>query len=241
MKIERRAFPLLEFRTEGDESPKIRGYAAVFGKLSENLGGFREKIAPGAFDKTLKSADVRALWNHNPDYVLGRNKSGTLTMQEDERGLAIEIDPPDTSWARDLITSMKRGDINQMSFGFRTVSDNWEVRGKENVRTLEEVDLFDVSPVTYPAYPQTTIKARSLIQEAGLDFDHLTQIMVRARSGLPFSKEDRSFLEQGIASLKDLIPAEASQGTSLAQSEDAPAQVRSVAMLRKRLELVSKL
>lgn len=148
------------------ELPTIRGYAAVFNSMSEDLGGFREFIRPGAFAKTIKEADVRALWNHDPNYVLGRSRSGTLLMNEDERGLAIEIRPPDVQWARDLITSMKRGDVDQMSFGFLTVRDEWNQDQDGNVtRELVECKLFDVSPVTYPAYPATTVQARNIFQQ----------------------------------------------------------------------------
>jgi uncharacterized protein len=164
--IERRNIELVELRVidEKDQKPKIRGYAAVFNNLSENLGGFREKIDPGAFKKSIESDDIRALRNHNPDYVLGRNKAGTLTLSEDDKGLSIEIDPPDTTYARDLQESIKRGDISQMSFGFVTIKDDWQhEKGKDSIRTLQEVRLFDVSPVTYPAYPQTSVKVRDYL------------------------------------------------------------------------------
>jgi len=164
--IEHRSFSLSEIRVAG-EGRKISGHAAVFNKLSEDLGGFREKIAPGAFASTITGADVRALFNHDPNYVLGRTKSGTLSLIEDAKGLAITIDPPETQWANDLIESVKRGDISQMSFGFRAVADEWD-DGKK-VRTLKEVELFDVSVVTYPAYPQTDVKIRSLIAKIGED------------------------------------------------------------------------
>ena len=150
---------------DGKERRLIVGHAAVFNQLSDDLGGFREQVATGAFKEAITTDDVRALWNHNPDYVLGRNRSSTLTLAEDARGLAIEIDPPDTQWARDLLVSIDRGDVNQMSFAFsvRANGQNW---GKEDdgtyVRTLTRVRLYDVSPVTYPAYPQTDVAARSL-------------------------------------------------------------------------------
>ena len=155
-----------EWRVSRDEGEpvKIKGHAAVFDKLSDPIMGFREKIAPGAFRKSIRrKADVRALWNHNPDYVLGRTKSGTLRLKEDDIGLAIEIQPPDTQWANDLVTTIERGDVDQMSFGFVVVKEEWteDHKKKETVRTLEEVDLFDVSPVTFPAYPQTDVAVRA--------------------------------------------------------------------------------
>jgi len=160
---ELRSFALNEFRVDSEnDKPKMYGHAAMFNSLSEDLGGFRESIAPGAFAKSLESADIRALFNHDSNIVLGRNKAGTLRLSEDASGLAIEIDPPDTQAARDLMVSLQRGDINQMSFGFRTITDKWEKRDGEWLRTLREVELFDVSPVTYPAYAATDIAVRSM-------------------------------------------------------------------------------
>ena len=149
-----------------DKMPgKIAGHAAKFDALSEDLGGFRERIAPGAFAKTIQSADIRALWNHDANFVLGRNKSGTLRLSEDASGLAFEVDMPDTQTVRDLVMSpIARGDVNQCSFGFSTTSDKWAKVDGEWIRTLLEVDLFDVSPVTYPAYQQTDVAVRGLEQ-----------------------------------------------------------------------------
>jgi len=153
----------VEVREEGD-APVIHGYAAVFNSLSENLGGFRERIAPGAFRESIEADDVRALWEHDPQYVLGRNRAGTLQMAEDARGLRVAIRPPETTWARDLMESMRRGDVNQMSFGFTVVKpggDAWETVDGQQIRTLKRVRLADVSVVTYPAYPQTSAEARA--------------------------------------------------------------------------------
>jgi hypothetical protein len=169
---------MIELRIDQDEGnkPKIRGHAAVFNKLSEPMFGFREQIAPGTFAKTIKKDDIRALFNHDPNYVLGRNKAKTLTLTEDDKGLYIEIDPPDTSWARDLQESIKRNDINQMSFGFIVEKDEWlQEKGKESIRTLQEVKLFDVSPVTFPAYPQTSVKVRDYIQAVEAENNNLDE------------------------------------------------------------------
>jgi HK97 family phage prohead protease len=160
MKVERRAFGF-EVCSAG-EKPIMRGHAAVFGQEADIMGLFRERIDPGAFKSAIGRDDIRALWNHNPDYVLGRNKAGTLTLSEDDTGLAVEIDPPDTQWARDLMVSMKRGDVSQMSFGFRVKEQTWErVAGKLPLRIIRGVELFDVSPVTYPAYEGTDVSVRS--------------------------------------------------------------------------------
>ncbi len=162
--FERRAYTV-EMRAEGD-SPKLVGHAAVFNALSEEMYGFREKIDRGAFSKSIAESDVRALWNHDSSFVLGRKKAKTLELAEDERGLAVEINPPNTQWARDVITSIKRGDVDQMSFGFRVIRDRWDIdrSGDKEVliRTLVEVRLFEVSPVTFPAYSQTDVSARAI-------------------------------------------------------------------------------
>ncbi|MEY5101201.1 MAG: Prophage pi2 protein 32 [Pseudomonadota bacterium] len=147
------------------KTPTIRGHAAVFDQLSEDLGGFREQIVPGAFTEAIQKDDVRALIDHLSHLILGRNAAGTLRLSEDAHGLAVEIDPPDTSYARDLLVSMKRGDITQMSFGF-TVRPGGQDWAKDDegryIRTLKKLRLFDVSPVTFPAYPQTDVAVRAL-------------------------------------------------------------------------------
>lgn len=154
----------LEVRKSDDEDRRLVGHAAVFNSLSENLGGFREKIDPGAFANTLDK-DIRALWNHNSDIVLGRNRAGTLRLEEDDIGLRIEIDPPDTEQVRGLISSVERGDVSQMSFGFFVRDDSFEEdEAGRIIRTLHDIELLEVSPVAFPAYPDTTVAARSLEQ-----------------------------------------------------------------------------
>jgi len=155
--LEQRRMPV-ELRAEGDESTKIVGHAAVFDKPAD-IYGFEEVIRKGAFADAIKQDDVRALWNHNPDYVLGRTKSGTLRLQEDDIGLAIENDPPETQWAKDLMISMERGDVDQMSFGFVVEEERWSKRGEEpDLREIIKARLFDVSPVTFPAYEETDVQ-----------------------------------------------------------------------------------
>lgn len=163
-KMERRFLPVTELRVIKDDGGlRFDGYAAVFNKLSEDLGGFREKIKKGAFKDAIKISDTRALFNHDSNFVLGRKSSGTLKLEEDNKGLHIEIDPPDTQWTRDLATSVQREDINQMSFGFWIEEEKWDEKDENNiVRTIIKVkELPDISIVTYPAYPDTTIALRS--------------------------------------------------------------------------------
>lgn len=163
MKIERRWMIAKELRVArpDGEPPKIIGHAAVFNSLSLDLGGFREQIAPGAFAQSIAEDDILALWNHDPSAVLGRNTAKTLRLVEDEAGLAVEILPPDTQDGRDVLTLIDRGDVKGMSFGFRTRKDAWTKQTTGYVRTLLDVQLLDVSPVTYPAYPQTDLAVRA--------------------------------------------------------------------------------
>jgi hypothetical protein len=145
---------------EADGKPVIAGYAAVFNSLSEDLGGFREVIRPGAFARGLAGADVRALVNHDPTLVLGRNRAGTLRLAEDSRGLKVEIDPPDTQAGRDVLTSIRRGDIDGMSFRFYVAAggETWRSEPSGVIRELTD----DVSVALYPAYRATDVSVRCL-------------------------------------------------------------------------------
>ena len=169
----------VELRAVGegaDAKRKVRGYAAVFNADSENLGGdtYRmiERIEPGAFDDVLKD-DVRALFNHDANLILARSKAGagTLSLGVDERGLWYEFEAPDTQAGRDLLVSLQRGDVDQSSFAFtvRKEGQKWEEETRDGVttarRTIKKVSrLYDVSPVTYPAYPDASAALRSLEQ-----------------------------------------------------------------------------
>lgn len=142
-----------------DTEPVIAGYAAVFNSLSVELWGFRERIAPGAFANSLED-DVRALWNHDTAIVLGRTKAQTLSLAEDNTGLKIEIRPPAS--AASYVESIQRGDVDQMSFAFRILEETWDEDAEGVlIRTLLKVKLYEVSPVTFPAYPATSVGVRS--------------------------------------------------------------------------------
>jgi HK97 family phage prohead protease len=165
-----RSLPMSEMRVEAREgqAPVIAGYAAVFDQPSEVMLSFREIIRPGAFARSLAGRDVRALWNHDTAQPLGRTKNGTLQLAEDARGLKITITPPDTAWGRDALESIRRGDVDQMSFGFTALKENWTEDGVGfPLRELLEVKLWEVSPVTFPAYPDTTVAVRNM-EAAGL-------------------------------------------------------------------------
>ena len=146
---------------EDPQKPVIEGYAAVFNQRT-NIGHFWEQVSPGAFTKTIGTDDIYALWNHDPSAVLGNTRSGTLELTEDAHGLKYRIIPPDTTVGRDVKTLIRRGDIRKSSFGFNIIGDDVSFEGKERIRTLTEVKLFDVSPVTFPAYQQTEVHVRML-------------------------------------------------------------------------------
>ena len=177
--LERRAMTLKELRVSESEGKDtyIEGYASVFDSWSETLGGdilpFREKVCKGAFTESIANDDIRALYNHDPNYVLGRNKAGTLELTEDERGLYVKIKPPKAQWAKDLMCSIKRGDVDAMSFGFAVILDKWYAAEGADVRELIKVKLYDVSPVTFPAYPATECDVRSIYdtRKKQLDLD----------------------------------------------------------------------
>jgi len=200
---ERRCVVIDEFRYDEDENI-IYGYAARFNVWSEEIGGmFREKIRPGAFAKTIKESDIRALFNHDPNFILGRTGNGTLILKEDDKGLYFENKLPDTSYARDLAVSIKRGDVIHNSFGFRTIKDDWSDDGRK--RELIEVRLFDISPVVFPAYPQTDVKIRSIMSEVGLESEKLARALNKHINGLDLSDEDREIIQFAIDRLSDLV------------------------------------
>lgn len=158
--------PTIEEREDGTK--RIVGYAAVFHRSGDQGTEYQlwrdavERIAPGAFRSALQRRDdVRALFNHDPNQVLGRAQAGTLSLSEDGTGLKYEITPPDTQQARDVMELIRRGDVSGSSFSFRIIKEQWTDEGTREIRTIQDVELFDVGPVTFPAYEGTTAGARA--------------------------------------------------------------------------------
>lgn len=144
---------------------RIGGYAAVFDSESEDLGGFIEVVKPGAFSRSLAgSPDVVALVHHRPELVLGRTSAGTLRLNQDNRGLAFEVDLPDTQTGRDIMVSIDRRDIKGASFAFTVPKngDKWTFTDDRALRELLDVDLHDITMTAIPAYKDTEVARRSL-------------------------------------------------------------------------------
>jgi HK97 family phage prohead protease len=192
-----------ELREEANKPPKLVGYASVFNQEAIIFGMWREQVAQGAFKKTIKESDIRALWNHNTDLVLGRNKSGTLSLAEDDHGLKVEIIPPDTQAGRDGLTSIKRGDVSQMSIAFQIIKQEWltpEDKKELPLRTIREMKLYEVSPVTFPAFEQTSISARNAMEpEAENDpREEALRLSLAADHGLELTTEQRQIIAAAV-------------------------------------------
>jgi HK97 family phage prohead protease len=151
-----RRFASGELRVDVSTDRKIRGTAIVFNSRSVNLGGFTEVIKPEAVDRTIREGlDVRALVDHDTSKILGRTRAGTLALRKTRSGLAIEVDPPNTSYAKDIMESLERGDVSGMSFGFRVLTDEWRMEDGEPLREITDMIVSEVSFVTFPAYEAT--------------------------------------------------------------------------------------
>lgn len=185
--MERRDIPFelaslqIEERADG-KNHQLTGYSAVFYRqgvagteyeLGRSYDGRRivERLMPGAFTTAVKEDDVRALFNHDPSNILGRTPL-TLRLNEDETGLRYEVDLPDTDIARRLIVAVQRKDVTGNSFAFRVTDYKWHFKEDEIIREIRKVKLYDVGPVTYPAYKGTTLSLRS---DSGVDIESLRQ------------------------------------------------------------------
>jgi len=204
-KLETRTTPIQFEVREGENGMTFEGYAAVFNTPSEPLP-FIERIAPGAFKRSIEARnDIKLLWNHDTGTVLGSSRAGTLSLIEDERGLKVRADLPNTTAGRDAAELLRRGDVDSMSFGFSvpTGGDEWNSDGSE--RTLRSVRLHEVSIVAFPAYTSTagTTSVRGidkLAERAEVDPDALADAMLKLEEGKELSEEEGRLLNQTISS-----------------------------------------
>lgn len=212
---ERRTFTAhLEQRS--DDGMTFTGYAAVFNSDSEDMG-FIERIAPGAFKKSLKSRNrIMLLANHNPEKPLASTRGGTLKLWEDEKGLPVEATLPDTSTGRDYSVLLREKIIDSMSIGFRTIKDHWE----DDRRTLLEVELHEVSIVTFPAYEATTAAVRSYDQLAdatGQDPAAVADVMTALSDGQTLTADQFGVMERLLDHVRptDVVEAIAEESTGV--------------------------
>ena len=239
-RTERRFLPLavggLEVRAgDGEKPAQLTGHAAVFNEwtsISSWWGSslWDERIAPGAFKKTIREADVRALWNHDQNVVLGRNKAGTLELSEDDKGLLVKITPPDSEWGRPVLEAVRRGDVSGMSIAFEVVQEEWTRPDRKkdpeakSQRTIKEVKLYDVSPVTFPAYPQTDISARSesLIGRGEEELLPAFRALQLAQMGMTIDADERRAMRDAATMLLRVSEEPTGDGHSSAALEDEP-------------------
>jgi HK97 family phage prohead protease len=224
---------------EDDAGMHLEGYAAVFNSRSENLGGFTETIAPGAFRASLRSRnDIKLLWNHDSSAVLGSTRAGTLVLTEDDRGLRVSATLPNTTHGRDARELIRRGDVTGFSFGFSLPTrggDSWSQDGTE--RVLKSVRLFEVSVgVAFPAYSATNGTATvrgwdKLAKRANVDADALADALLKLEQGEEITADDRAIVDRV---LDELAPKEAE-----AIEENAP-DAGMLALKKKKLELLMK-
>jgi HK97 family phage prohead protease len=212
--MERRVVPMtgVEARAKEDGSFRFGGLAAVFDELSQNLGGFRERIDRGAFRKVLKTdPDVRALFNHDPSRLLARTTNNTLRLKEVPKGLEYDADAAPTTYAADLRILLDRGDVDQSSFAFRIApgGDSWDEDPETGglIRTIHEFgELFDVSPVTDPAYTQTTSGLRSLIGDDPSHEEVRTVAHQIHRGEMEATAEQRTQIDRALEKYQDVSP-----------------------------------
>jgi HK97 family phage prohead protease len=231
----------------------LTGYAARFNEPSEPLP-FIERIAPGAFKRSLSARnDIKLLWNHDSSSVLGSTRSGTLRLYEDEHGLRVEADLPDTTQGRDAKVLIQRGDVTGFSFGFTVPrnGDTWNAEGTE--RTLKSVRLLEVSTgVAFPAYPSTngTAQVRSLedvVSAAGVDYDALNMALGKIAAGETITHADKEIVElilDALTAEEDMPVDPATPADPAAPADSAMTEQNDAGMLalkRKKLALMELL
>ena len=199
-----------ETEVDGKKKRWVSGFIP-YKKASEDLGGYIEFIQPTAFNHTLKENNIRALWTHNTQYVLGNSKAGTLTFDNREDGLHFDIELPNTTWASDVFETISRRDAPGVSFGFDVIVDSWTDLDKDCAkRDLNEVRLHEVSVgVAFPAYPDSDSESsmRALGLKNGIDFEKVAAALVRMKGG-KIEARDVELIKKTADALNKLIPEE---------------------------------
>ena len=189
----------LEVREDSTTGMSFTGYASVFNSPSEDLGGFIEYVAPGAFKRSLQSRnEIKLLWNHDSGEPLASLRGGTMQLVEDQRGLKVTAILPQTTRGKDVAELLRTKVIDSMSFGFNVIKDSWSSDGK--TRTLESVRLSEVSIVSFPAYSKTTATVRSA--EATIDPDKLADALLRLESGDDLDEAQATLITDVVSKLK---------------------------------------
>jgi uncharacterized protein len=221
---------------EGTDGMTFEGYASVFNSESEDLGGFRETVAPGAFKRSLQSRnDIKMLFNHDTGAILGSTRSGSMTLVEDERGLKVRATLPQTSLANDVAELIRTGIVDSMSFGFSVIRDSWDASGTN--RVLEAVRLHEVSIVAFPAYSgtagTTTMRGLDKVAErANVDADELADALLKLEEGAELSVDEATMLSRVVDELK---PA-----TDEAAEPESTNDPDMLMLKKKKLELMEK-
>jgi HK97 family phage prohead protease len=193
-----------EVRSE-DDGMTFTGYASVFNSSSEDLGGFREFVAPGAFKRSLQSRnEIKLLWNHDTNEPLASVRGGSLELVEDRYGLKVKARLPKTTRGKDVAELLRSKVIDSMSFGFNVIKDSWSENG--SVRTLESVRLHEVSIVTFPAYSSTTATVRSM--QPTIDPDELANALLKLESGEDLDEKSASLITDVVGKLRQQPEAE---------------------------------
>ena len=234
----------LEWRAAGDgeDGPTISGYGAVFNSPSmELMPGFREFVAPGAFARSLKARgnDIHSYFNHDASKPLGSTRAGNLTVVEDDKGLRYEVKPPQTSYVNDLAAAMAAKLVRGSSFAFLVRKDEWHEEKGLQVRTLLDVDLFEVGPVTRGAYSAASSQVRSMLEARGLTLDGeradpQAATLAELLEGWP--DLDEAEIRAALAILTGRLPP----AEELPPADDAPPHHR-LALARRRFETQRKL
>lgn len=205
--IEQRTFCVDEVRfSEGDAGElRFSGYASIFNSVTKIFPGFYERIAPGAFANSLRNKDdVRFLINHDPNLILARTKSGTLHLEEDASGLRTDANLAPTTYGKDLAVVVKRGDLDQMSFAFRVTDDERERHQDDELRTVKEAEVVDVSAVTFPAYVDTKAEMNSDLHSIGTSVREL-------RSRKQLNIEQERLIKTAGEALREVVNTRCSQ------------------------------